>query len=388
MTSGPQGNRGDKGDKGEKGDSGRNGINGIDGKCGPQGFTGFIGPQGNTGRDGIEGKQGERGIIGPPGNQGNDGKPGINGIQGIEGRRGHTGSTGPTGSIGIGIQGKQGIIGPQGAQGNIGPDGKSLKINVFYDNITDMLNDNNRGEYHSGEIALLKTNDESSIHIWRPKIMSNIMNMNKQKGNWQFSFHWDKSICIGITGATGIGVTGPVGPVNTNVPYLINEGELFQVGNSNFINNINVNGTLHSKLHVGNSHWIISDPTSFEIVNQLETDTEKLHLLNPITYRHKTESLLSSSLSSSSSLNSISSPNSISNPTSSSIASTLSSYEREGIGYNANEMLSILPDLVKSVNIGNTTKYAIDYQGLLVVAIEELKKLQLQINEIKAQMKS
>ena len=85
------------------------------------GVTGATGPAGATGVQGVPGVQGTAGNTGTTGSQGLQGVPGPSGISGPQGLQGTPGTTGPQGSPGI-----QGAIGPQGPQGVEGPQGLSV----------------------------------------------------------------------------------------------------------------------------------------------------------------------------------------------------------------------------------------------------------------------
>jgi len=79
---GETGLQGQQGIQGEKGDSGPQGPQGIQGKKGEKGDTGPIGLQG------IQGEKGEKGDTGPMGLQGIQGEKGPQGPQGIQGEQG------------------------------------------------------------------------------------------------------------------------------------------------------------------------------------------------------------------------------------------------------------------------------------------------------------
>lgn len=139
--------KGDKGDTGPQGLSGPKGDTGARGATGPQGIQGVKGDTGSTGKNGANGTscthswngtvltvtsasgttsadlKGPKGDTGP---RGATGSQGATGPQGIQGLKGDTGATGPKGDTGArGATGPQGATGPAGKNGTNGANGVS-----------------------------------------------------------------------------------------------------------------------------------------------------------------------------------------------------------------------------------------------------------------------
>ena len=105
---------------------GPTGASGPSGPTGIRGATGVTGIQGITGPTGLDGATGPTGIVGPTGATGPLGLTGPTGIgetgpTGIEGPTGATGVLGPVGATGI--RGLQGVTGPRGPSGPRGNTG-------------------------------------------------------------------------------------------------------------------------------------------------------------------------------------------------------------------------------------------------------------------------
>jgi hypothetical protein len=143
-TQGTQGYAGAQGDTGEQGIQGGGGIGspglqGPAGEPGAQGLGGDGGFQGSTGGLGPQGVQGTQGIRGDLGIQGSDGAgaqgdSGNPGAQGSTGFQGSTGDLGPQGLSGTGadstVPGPQGVQGTTGGLGSQGTSGSSAAIDV------------------------------------------------------------------------------------------------------------------------------------------------------------------------------------------------------------------------------------------------------------------
>jgi hypothetical protein len=106
-------------------------IGGGGGGTGPQGYQGFqgrqgyqgIGSAGQPGDPGAQGSQGTSGAQGSQGTSGAQGSQGLRGQQGEQGAQGHQGIQGSQGSGSPGLQGSQGFQGIQGSQGLAGAQG-------------------------------------------------------------------------------------------------------------------------------------------------------------------------------------------------------------------------------------------------------------------------
>jgi len=100
---------------------------GFQGVQGAQGRQGAQGVQGQVGAQGVQGNQGVQGAQGVQGNQGVQGTQGVQGAQGVQGNQGQIGNQGVQGTQGVqgsvGAQGAQGAVGAQGFQGVIGAQG-------------------------------------------------------------------------------------------------------------------------------------------------------------------------------------------------------------------------------------------------------------------------
>lgn len=117
--------------------------------------NGFTGVQGNTGATGTPGSAsntGATGAIGPTGYTGPQGIPGTSTTTGATGATGSQGNTGPTGAQGI--QGNTGAIGPQG---NTGPTG------TIPSSVTDLTVTNLRVTIMTGTTAAIRNISSSGI---------------------------------------------------------------------------------------------------------------------------------------------------------------------------------------------------------------------------------
>lgn len=122
---GANGATGPTGPAGANGPTGPTGANGASGPTGPTGPTGVgMGPTGPTGANGATGAAGPTGPQGPTGANGATGPAGPTGANGATGAQGPTGPTGPTGIAGAkGATGAAGPTGPQGPTGAAGANG-------------------------------------------------------------------------------------------------------------------------------------------------------------------------------------------------------------------------------------------------------------------------
>lgn len=130
LFTGPTGPRGRLGPTGLPGRASNTGCTGPTGYMGPTGYTGCVGYTGPTGMTGYRGQTGFTGPTGLPGETTNTGATGTTGSSGPTGTTGPTGFTGPTGIPGsavntgaTGTTGPTGSQGPRGTQGLTGPTG-------------------------------------------------------------------------------------------------------------------------------------------------------------------------------------------------------------------------------------------------------------------------
>lgn len=135
---GPQGAVGPKGDKGDTGAQGKQGVAGPQGPKGETGLTGPAGAKGDTGARGPQGEQGEAGPTGPAGARGPAGPAGSTWKPSVDSSGNLTwkldsSTTEPSSAVIKGPKGDQGPVGPagptgpKGAQGNTGPQGPTGK---------------------------------------------------------------------------------------------------------------------------------------------------------------------------------------------------------------------------------------------------------------------
>ena len=338
-ATGAGGDDGATGPQGPIGNTGPTGSTGGTGPTGPQGTTGNTGPQGNAGSDGDDGAGGPTGLTGPQGSTGLTGSQGGTGSQGPVGPQGGTGPTGGTGPQGgtgnTGPTGNTGSTGTQGPVGNTGPSGNPFGGGTFTgDMISNQRNSGNFGIYSS----------TLTDHIWSMGTAYRNHASGTNFGNLYGLAYKHTNNSTGGTMADG-----------HQMVWCSNGNPTAAMG-SNIWTSGNV--TAYSDARVKENLKLI--PNAIDKVKQLNGYTYDRTDQEPatpeeegVTYYH--------------------------NPT------------NRHVGVIAQEVLKVLPEAVTggpNSNAGSEDDhYSVAYGNMVALLIEAIKEQQVQIDELKAQVK-
>ena len=412
---GLQGYRGYQGAQGEQGADGGTGGGGVQGEQGTQGYRGFQGnqgvsgsgsggpqgPRGFQGTDGLSGNgiQGPLGPIGPQGTRGPQGYRGIQGIQGFTGGASSQGFTGDTGAQGFngyqgtqgfrgfqgidggtgggGIQGLQGVQGTLGFQGSQGPAGSASGINA--PSIREQSNALQTGTFYptfiepGSGVRTLYAATTPDLYAGGSGDTNFTYNLNSETVLVE-NFYVDGGITLGgVTRTTwpsgGSGYDGTSANVQSANYLRFNDDIPLIFGTSSDVDFYANNTAMYTDLNSGHD-WFIREGTvvrfTFDTgtgdftaggnvttnsderlkinVNTLEDALDKVKALRGVSY------------------------NKIDN-------------ERDEIGLIAQEVESILPEVVRDNADGFKS---VSYGNITALLVEAIKEQQRQIDELKS----
>ncbi|MCB9186840.1 MAG: tail fiber domain-containing protein [Flavobacteriales bacterium] len=404
---GPQGLQGVPGPPGQNGAVGPTGPQGAQGLAGADGANGATGPTGPTGPQGPTGPGGT-GSVGPTGPTGPIGATGLAGATGAQGPTGATGPIGPTGSQGL--QGVQGPTGATGADGALnawsltGNAGTTPPVNFIgtTDNSPWTIRTNNAERMRITEVGNIRIgstgfgnqcggttfSENAQIKFSVVGGYTSIGNLNSDPnvGGLPPVTTWTGGVGSLIVGMNRSGGTSNVdfwnssdpnnGIAATSVSYRAFQFRNFQNNGGtceeNLLATLSGQGDLTLNQFNGNggefSGWAfnnISDSRAKTNVRPMESAIDKVMMLKPIRYNYRKIDY---------------DPGSLLN------FSSTASQDAE-LGFLAQEVFEIYPEVVRRPKDESVELWAIDYSKLTPILVKAIQELQKEVELLKEQNK-